>query len=108
MASAPNAAEIRTRTETATVSGPKVRNVTATGAEFWTANKAITIENASARKTMTCDTNASQKTLADGFRRWPGRTSDRGAVPRQFLRLPLVRRPWIVNAAQDAAIHQVA
>jgi len=44
--------------------------------------------------------------LADRLRRYgPSRG---GAIPRQFLRLPLVRRSRIVNAAQDAAVHQMS
>jgi hypothetical protein len=41
-------------------------------------------------------------------RRRAGRASQRCPIARQLLRLPLVRWTWIVNAAQDAAIHQVA
>jgi hypothetical protein len=39
--------------------------------------------------------------------RWSGATSS-GAIPRQLLRLPLVGRPRVVNAAQDAAVDQVS
>ena len=44
---------------------------------------------------------------ADGLRRRPRHSTRRGAIPRQLLRLPLVRRSRIVNTAQDTAIHQV-
>jgi hypothetical protein len=58
---------------------------------------------------MTCDTGAlDAAALADrlGWRR--GRPPGSRAVAWQLLRLPLVRRARIVNAAQDAAIHQMS
>ena len=101
--SAPSAAEMSTSTETAVVTGPNVRKLTGTDVEFCTAKIAITIENASARKTVSCDT-----ALCDGFGGWASRPACRGAVARELLRLTLVWRTWIVNTAQDAAVHQVS
>ena len=105
---APSAAESRTSTETATESEWNVRKETATAVVFWTANTAIKIENNSARKTMTCDTRLSLVTSGYRFGGSTCRTPRRCAVPRQLLRLPLVRRPWVVDAAQDASIHEVS
>ena len=44
----------------------------------------------------------------DRFWRRSHRSPHRRAIARQLLRLPLVWRPRIVNAAQDASIHQVS
>jgi hypothetical protein len=43
-----------------------------------------------------------------GYFRWRTRgAAGGGAVARELLGLPLVRRAWIVNAAQNATIHQM-
>ena len=56
IAAAPSATEISTSTEAATGGEWNVKNDTSTGAVFETAKTAMTIENASARKTISCDT----------------------------------------------------
>jgi len=58
MAAAPSAAEIKTSTDTGTGSARNSRKDTGTGVGFWTAKIAMTIENASARKTISCDTSS--------------------------------------------------
>src|ERR1051326_953949 len=77
---------------------------------FCTAKIAMMIENTSARKTMNCDTvsTSEKRELASDLGRWPRRAARRRPIPRQLLRLSLVRRPWIVDAAQNTSVHQVS
>jgi hypothetical protein len=70
---------------------------------FWTAKIAITTENASARTTITWDTR-----LGGHLGCRPGRAPRRRSIARQFLRLPLVWRAWVVDTAQNTSVHQMS